>query len=338
MSNKRIVLMNHTNMQGHHFGCARVMRLLEDGLTSRGAVITANLDGKQNWMKSPEALAALEACDAIVVNGEGTLHHGRKKASWLMEIARHPVTKDKELALVNALFQDNPDSWIPLVQGFKHLYARDARSAKELSRMAGRDVKSFGDLSTSAGALPELGNREGIVIGDSVKNELTRALYNFADELAKSEPVRILPLTISLREENPYRHPLHRAIKRFDYARRQKKQEATYPLLRYLDSEEAYVDVLRRSRLSVTGRFHGVCLNLVTGTPFACLSSNSWKIEALFEDAGVDRRRMLTAKDLTPEVIQKQDWSYSEQEKANIAAFLERSVAGANAMYDAIVG
>lgn len=338
MARKKVVLMNHTDMQGHHFGCARVMRLLEDGLTSRGAIIRARLDGKMDWRKSPTALDALSECDSIVINGEGTLHHGRKKASWLMDVAQHPVTQGKELALVNALFQKNPDSWIGLVSKFEHLYARDSRSAAELSRMANREVSFFGDLSTSSGSIGGSKSREGIIVGDSVKNEITGTLYHLALELDKSEKTQIIPLTISLREENPYKSKLQRAVKRRIYARRQQRQQLKYPILKYLKCENEYVHEIQNARLSVTGRFHGICLNLVTGTPFACVASNSWKIEALFEDAGLDKRRLLKRRDLNVPNILENDWAFSATELKNISSFLERSQTSSEKMFDAITG
>lgn len=313
MTAKTIVLMNHTDMQGHHFGCARVMRLIEDGLTSRGCVITGRLDGKMDWRSNDQALALLAACDAIVINGEGTLHHGRRKATWLMEVATHPVTQGKELALVNALYQDNPDSWIPLARGFRHIYARDGRSAAQLSAHAGRPVDHFGDLSTSAGALPEPARRSGILVGDSVRNTATRRLADLSVALSAHEPVRLVPLTISLREENPYKPRWARALRRVSVNLRQRLLERRYPLLKFLQSEARFLDLLQQSRLCVTGRFHGVCLNLVTGTPFITVTSNSWKIEALFEDAGLDRRRLVAADALNVDMVRGQDSQVRQQ-------------------------
>ena len=106
MPAKKIVLMNHTDMQGHHFGCARVMRIIEQELEARGGEIIGRLDGKQNWQTTPEALAVLTRADKIVINGEGTLHGGRKKAGWLIDIAEHPVAVGKSLSLINTIYQN----------------------------------------------------------------------------------------------------------------------------------------------------------------------------------------------------------------------------------------
>lgn len=333
---KKIVLMNHTNMLGHHFGCARVMRVIEEGLTSRGCQITGRLDGKLDWQRDPEALALLAACDAIVINGEGTLHHGRKKATWLMQVATHPATRDKDLALVNAMYQDNPDSWAPMLKGFRHLYARDSRSARQMEAHCGHPVPHFGDLSTAAGALPELPQRDGVLVSDSVRNAVTRRLSDLAKALADRTTVRHIPITASMREENIYKPLPQRLLRRWSVNLRQYLQQRKYPLLTYVGTEAAYLDQLRQSRLCITGRFHGACLNLATFTPFLAVSSNSWKIEALFEDVGLDPRRLVPPEALSKDLILGTDWSFSPAERANIAAFLERSQAGAAQMFDAI--
>lgn len=336
MFRKKIVLMNHTNMQGHHFGCARVMRFIESGLSGRGCAITARLDGKMNWQRNMGALAALSDCDAIVINGEGTLHHGRKKATWLMEVATHPATSGKELALINALYQENPDSWIPMIRRFRHLYARDARSAALMSAHAGRPVTYFGDLSMSEGSMPPLPSRNGILIGDSVRKSATERLCSLAAEVSREVKVNLIPLTVSLREENPFRPWLFRRIRGWSVARRQRLLMRRYPLLHYAASEGEFISRLRECALCVTGRFHGVCLNLVTGTPFIALSSNSWKIEALFEDAGLDRRRLVQPEQLTRDLLMKEDWEFSDAERKNVAAYLARSESGAREMFDAL--
>jgi hypothetical protein len=337
MTAKTFVLMNHTNMQGHHFGCARVMCAIEQGITKRGGRVIANLDGKQNWQTSRSALAALAQADGIVINGEGTLHGGRKKAGWLIDIADHPVAAGKSLSLVNTIYQNNPKSWGQRLARFDTIYARDSRSAQALSKAVGRDVPWLGDLSTSMGQMTRpASSRSGVVIGDSVSNSVTAALARLS--LALEPQSELVPLTISLREENPYRPWLLRQWRHYTLRLRQSLQERKYTNLRYLPSEEAYLAMLQSKSLSVTGRFHGVCLNLVAQTPFICLSSNSWKIEAMFADAGINPRRLVAVDALLPSLVTQTDWSFSSEEKKNIADYMLRSQAQAEEMFDRIVG
>ena len=336
MPAKKIVLMNHTDMQGHHFGCARVMRIIEQELEARGGEIIGRLDGKQNWQTTPEALAVLARADKIVINGEGTLHGGRKKAGWLIDIAEHPVAVGKSLSLINTIYQNNPASWMSRVAKFQHIFARESRSAATLTQAVGRPVGWLGDLSMSAGTLPDSGNsRQGVIVGDSVHNTVTAALAKLSQALQPQAD--LVPLTISLREENPYRPWLIRQYRHATLAWRQEIQERRFPNLRYLTSELAYLDLLSRKALSVTGRFHGICLNLVTATPFICISSNSWKVEALFEDAGLDPRRLVAMGDLSAGFVTNNDWSFSDVEKANIAAYLAKTRRQAADMFDLIM-
>ena len=51
-----------------------------------------------------------------------------------------------------------------------------------------------------------------------------------------------------------------------------------------------FMALLSSSELVVTGRFHVVCLCLITGTPFLAVASNSHKVEGMLEDAGLLHR------------------------------------------------
>ncbi|MCC5965020.1 MAG: polysaccharide pyruvyl transferase family protein [Natronohydrobacter sp.] len=310
------------------------MRLIEDGLTQRGGVILGRLDGKMDWRNNPSALDLLSRCDAIVINGEGTLHHGRKKASWLMDVARHPVTKTKELALINTIYQANPDHWAPMLKQFTHLYARDGRSAAEMARHAEREVLYMGDLSMSAGALPDTDAQQGILFGDSVSRSSSEKLARLASQVSLHEPSAIIPLTTSLFEDNPYKPYLWRIFRKSKLVWRQKNLLQRHALMQFLPSEDAYIAKLRATRLSVTGRFHGICLSIIAGIPFVAVSSNSWKIEALFEDVGLDTRRLVPVDQLKPGLILDEDWSFSTEEIQNIEKFLNRTVVRASAMFD----
>ncbi|NBT42545.1 MAG: hypothetical protein EBT20_19170, partial [Alphaproteobacteria bacterium] len=66
--------------------------------------------------------------------------------------------------------------------------------------------------------------------------------------------------------------------------------------------------------------------------------SNSWKIEALFEDAGIDLRRLVSTERLTKKMVMEEDWSFSKHEQENISSYLTRSSQQAKAMFDRIVG
>lgn len=52
------------------------------------------------------------------------------------------------------------------------------------------------------------------------------------------------------------------------------------------ESAEALIDLLAGADAVVTGRFHGIMLAILAGTPFAVAPSNSWKSRGFMEDSG----------------------------------------------------
>lgn len=336
MSKRRIVLMNHTDLRGHHFGCARVMRVIEENLAARGCTVTGRIDGRQDWRRNAGTLRIIAGGDAIVINGEGTLHHGRKKASHLLAVSGHPATRGKALHLLNTVWQENPADWGRLLKGFDGLWARDSRSAAAMGRASGREVPWLGDLSTCAGAVPPAAERRGVMVGDSVSDRVTNLLGVLANELGRSEDCALIPLTSGWYEEDPNRAWPVRILKRARARRRFLRRQRLFPSLTWLGSEGEYLERLSASRLLVTGRFHGVCLAIVTGTPFVTTASNTWKIEALIGDAGLSPRRLLARESLTAETIRANDWEWSAEERENIAAFLARNEKLAGLMFDEI--
>jgi len=68
-------------------------------------------------------------------------------------------------------------------------------------------------------------------------------------------------------------------------ARQLKKSDNFFPLNNFYNPDVvAYLMWLSRLRVYVTGRFHGVVLAALAGTPFLAIPSNSHKIEGLLKD------------------------------------------------------
>jgi hypothetical protein len=91
---------------------------------------------------------------------------------------------------------------------------------------------------------------------------------------------------------------------------------------------------LARAELTVTGRFHGACLAMAAGTPFVALASNSWKIEALIEDAGLERWRLAEPEAL-PGLLAggAAALGWTDGERAALDAYLDHAAQGAEALF-----
>lgn len=319
------VLMNDTSGRGH-FGCDRVMANLTAGLEREGLTILGRSPVRDDWEKNRPFLAALARADIVVINGEGTLHHGRPAGARLLRVAGHPLCRGKPVVLVNTIWEANPPDWIAPLRDFALVAARDSASAARL-RASGIAARWLPDLSLAGGfAEGPAQPRRGIVVGDSVRHDARRALARLAQGLERGpEAVRVVPTRTprarlaqaALLRGALYRlyfGVLSRRIPRFDLAR----------------DGEAYLAILRGAALHVTGRFHGACLSLLTRTPVLCLASNTSKIETLLADAGLDRDRLIGAGPLDPGQALR---PYTPAEAAALESYVAQAVRESRALF-----
>ena len=128
------------------------------------------------------------------------------------------------------------------------------------------------DLSLSAPAEIAAVSRRGLVVGDSVRFESRRALARTAQRLgACYVPTKTLRGRVW--ETGVARGLLWRGYNGVWTGR--------VPDFEMPQDEGAYLARLARAEGHVTGRFHAVCLSMLTGTPVLALASRTSKIERL---------------------------------------------------------
>jgi len=294
------------------------MRVLREGLANVGLEVIATSPARHDWAADMMFKAAMAAADLIVINGEGTLHHGRPAGEALVRVVDDLTATGRPVALVNALYQDNPVRWGRHLRQMALLVGRDQRSAEALADIAPDvPVRVMPDLSLCEGAVAVRGVRDQVIFGDSVKLTQRRALLRAA---AVCKADMVLPMKTRsglLWRFGPTRSMLYRGYCAEFGAAARKTVLAK--------NEAHYLDLIARARLHVTGRFHSVCLSLVTGTPFLALGSNSWKIEALLAEAGVDPDRLVTPAALAALGPADMERPFTLAETTNIAAFLTKA-------------
>lgn len=335
MSNSQLLLMNYTDIDGQHFGCERVMRVIREGLSARGLDVGKRILVGIPWHKDPTLTGLIQSADILVVNGEGTLHHGKRRGRWLLEAAVLAKRHGARTFLINALWQDNPDDWNALVCAFDKVWCRDSRSAARLSKVRGESVEWFGDLSMCDDSFCHVHEeRSGTVFGDSVVAGVTQQL----DALSRKTPgtVSLIPLMKRQKFVAPHLHGISRLFRESVAQLATRQAKRSNPKIRFVQSEAEYIDVISRSNLSVTGRYHAVCMAVATQTPFIAVSSNSHKIAALIEDLDLDKRRLVVRSDLTPDLISGEDWRYSPREIESMQCKLRQWQADAQEMFAAI--
>lgn len=99
-----------------HFGCELTMKTYHDQFKRIGATVvgTSGRDRKPNIPKT---------VDLVVVNGEGSIHHGQR--SHFLKIANsYPAV------LLNAVWENNPH--YPSLKKFRYISVRESLSSKQL--------------------------------------------------------------------------------------------------------------------------------------------------------------------------------------------------------------
>lgn len=327
----RAVVLNHTGYE-HHHGCRAVMSTIYTSLAKRGVRVIAASPVRHKWWRNAGLMRAISKADVIVINGEGTLHHGAGHAERLLQVVDHPARRGAPVALINTLYQDNPSEWRRYLDRLALISARDGRSAGALKEM-GYDAHLTPDLSL-VGAAPQGQARRADVLGfgdsvtDSVSAELRR-LYR-----GNGESGRFLPIWSSLRhwafpESKPLLYALN-APSLLAAAADQIRDGRT----QWYATERGFMAGLAGLGLYVTGRFHGATLALRSRTPCIVARSNSAKVEALVEDVGLDPRRIVDFSGM--DRVDPSAWVFSAAESAAIEAYLKRAEEGASVVFDRI--
>lgn len=328
----KAAILNDTSYE-HHHGCCRVIRLLHENLLRRGIAVHASSPVRHKWRDDKNFLNRLSECDVIVVNGEGTLHHGTKFGEWLLQIVDHPARANIPVALINAIYQENPADWNSYLEKFDHISVRDSFSKHDLYETSNILPNVVPDLSLSAGfMLPVDGpDRTNISIGDSVKKEVRKTL---AEIWKYNQPeATLLPLATQPYGSKHYKGILKRSARK---VRNLLAIKFAPDGQTYLRSEAEFVSRLACSQLHITGRFHALCYCIATKTPFLAFPSNSHKIEALLDDVGIDKDRILDIEN--PRSIRSQDMLFSPEEAKSIDKFIEHAVGSSCQMFDDIHG
>lgn len=310
------------------------MRTITRLLENRGATIIGTALASSQWDRDPRFLIALKQCDAILINGEGTFHHGNHRAEHLLKIVDHPLRKEKPVSIVNALYQSNPVEWSRYLDKVNMIIARDGNSYRELRNAFGGKIFRALDLSLHEPDTSHVSDRRGISFGDSVFPSVSHQMLMMSTTIKESTFLPIMR-TIKSRKANLPRavRPLRNAyIYLHSIAYR-----SLYHNIRFAKNESEFIDFLARSRMHITGRFHGVCFCLLTGTPFLSVTSNSWKIETLLEDVGLSQHRIVRPDSLDEQVLNDLTMNFSYGEQNNIMRAIEENRRVIENAFDQIV-
>lgn len=128
----KIAIVNDTS-GFNHFGCDLVMSVYRKQFKARGVDVIGTIPTGADWQQYKHSLMK---ADLIVVNGEGSIHHGNHRR--LIDIAGEFPS-----VLVNAVYQDMPEN--DNLGKFEYISVRESFSAKEV------DAEIVPDLMFASG-------------------------------------------------------------------------------------------------------------------------------------------------------------------------------------------
>jgi hypothetical protein len=186
--------------------------------------------------------------DALLVNGEGSMHHGSKGFHAKMQALAAAVAAGKPAHLVNTVWQDNPHDYDDVLRHLSSITVREVRSRDDLLRNHGVEARVVADVS--------LAEPVGVALFPiNFKKKPARTDFYIPEkgrfgDLPSYQNVRLLP------------------FKKMSWSRAVKS--------------------LRTASYLVTGRQHAVYAACKARIPFAASEGNTHKIRGLIETAGVD--------------------------------------------------
>ncbi len=196
---------------------------------------------------SSAVIDAISGSDAIVVNGEGTIHHGG--GLHLLAILDLAIELGKGAFLINATLQEIPE-YQDVLSRLDDLVVREKYSA-EYARTLGANPRIVADSILEADFYDDIDvlYKDKIIVTDC--------------HHTRQDVYQGLNLISEIFEDDVTRFPLESRERVDDWKETLRK--------------------FRAAKLVITGRYHGVYLAAMARTRFVALPSNSWKVPALIE-------------------------------------------------------
>lgn len=330
---KNIALLNDTRNHMHH-GCELVIRQIRKHLESRSINIHSYCSYDSEWDKNKHFLSSLNMCDGILVNGEGTIHHGRSAGEKLLQVSLIAQKLNVPCYLINATYQENPNHFQEYLRLFTGVYVRESASKAALEE-AGIMSTVVPDLTLSS-TYDATQVRKGIAVTDSAMTPISVKLF----EQSHRKGFSFLPIVRSYKneEEKSLLELLRRT--KFELSNRKVRLLGSNDYLvkrnLYIKSTVAdYLNAIASKELIISGRFHADCFCILTNTPFLALEGNSHKVSSMISDIGLSSDRVIDATWISM-TDSFSELSFSDREKSALKHYCEKAKDGANDLFDSI--
>lgn len=314
----KVVLFNDTS-EWYHWGCTGTTTALKEGINSLGFEIRAfpihatyslkevpEIDQFNDWQKfekfqaeNREIAEAIQAADAVVINGEGTLHgmsSGPRSLLYLAHLSKKFFNKHVEIInhsayplddpVLDAHFYGKKGSEADLI-GAKNLYQavysaldfiaiREPISQEEMHKIGVDSILSFDCLPLYIRdhyRTPKEIKEKTLVVAGSVAftHAGAETVARYMELMAKAG----FKIKVLIGAKG---YPAKDDVRFVEIL--QTHCRAPWELVNAASMEE-WLDTLNHATLLVSGRFHHSIAAFCLNTPFIALNSNTHKVHAL---------------------------------------------------------
>jgi len=313
-----VAIFNDTNTQTtNHYGCSLVMFNLVCKLKKYNLNPTFFWPVGEDWRKNKQLIKDRCKFSAIIVNGEGSIHHNTEsdKANYLAEIACYAKSELKIPAyLINSTIYQNTPRLYDKLRDFEKIYVRESSTFNSLK-----------DHRIEAEIVPDLtfasdiqGNKiidevNPYLITDSTFNNLRSSLQSLSDEIGWEYE------SMKVKNEHSFQTFLKRLqksankknfkmfsrffsflpnISRYFHSKAKYFNKPYATDYKRIVDHDLFIHKIKSKKFVLTGRFHTVTLCIKTGTPFVAIESNTPKISSLLYDVFGSSNRLIHESEL----------------------------------------
>jgi polysaccharide pyruvyl transferase WcaK-like protein len=322
----RVAIFNDTRRTSH-YGCEFVMLTIEEQLRRRNIQPLFLWPMGRDWRSGIRDFGVFDGIDAIIVNGEGSIHHSatNSRAHYLTKTARY-FSENFGIPsfLINATLYEIGDDIISNLTHFAGIWLRES-SSMDLLMARGIAAGLAPDLTLMVDTPVAQTRPFPVLTTDSVIRGVGRRLK----KLAREKTWHYSKLTHASR-------PLSQdCLGMVEVMRRYAKWLAAIVTLKNTRNRHEFLRYLASHNLVCTGRFHAVTLALATQTPYLAVESNTPKISSLTMDVFGTLDRVVPLAELGS-VTDPLAFGWSRREREALSKFLMSSRNSIAMMFDGI--
>ena len=331
---KKVAVFNDTS-GGRHFGCVAVMTNLVTLLLQNNMEPHFFWPVGVDWRSHKEEIVKhLDGLDAIIVNGEGTIHNDitRTRAASLLELGqfcRHEL--NKPCFLVNATLHNISDEGVSLLSQFDRIFVRASNSENFLRTKAISTARTF-DLSLFGLIGKNYKPHKGTTASTPAKTLFTGSVVSTTDIELKELSLKLAANFQDIRPPVKAPQKIMNKIRRLLHI----SNNGGRTTLRYENDHQQWLEKITSYELVVCGRFHAATLCTGTFTPFVALESNTPKVSCFLNDVFGNVDRLFSTAQIAEAVQKKENLNFTQDETQSIINYLESGEQTCETMMDEI--